>query len=224
MPTSPDDVLEVLREIVDDRGEPVATAPEISEELPIERRTVLTRLDVLDERGDVDSKKVGRSRVFWLTSLVDDPPADPSADPSADPIADPPGEAGPSRVSPGDPPADPSGEPPADPSADPPADSAEPDADLQELVDAVDGDHRGWREGDNVQRREAALAALQWLRESGDHCTAGDAKDALLPAYAVDGQDADAFWRHTVRPVFQEAVDRGLAEFRAGHYDYRWTA
>ena len=46
--------------------EPVLTASEVADRLPIERRGLLTRLDDLEERGFLRSKKTGgRSAVWW---------------------------------------------------------------------------------------------------------------------------------------------------------------
>ncbi|WP_440006214.1 PAS domain S-box protein [Halomicrococcus sp. SG-WS-1] len=51
-----------------DANEP-RTASEIADELECTRRTAYNKLDELDERGDVRSKKVGaRSRVWWIES------------------------------------------------------------------------------------------------------------------------------------------------------------
>lgn len=67
---SPEDVLEVFR-AREDSSEPL-TAPEIAEALDCSRRTALDRLNDLEERGAVASKKVGaRSRVWWRSTPAD---------------------------------------------------------------------------------------------------------------------------------------------------------
>jgi hypothetical protein len=60
-----EDILGVFRGR-EDVSEPL-TAPEIADAINCSRRTALTRLHELEERGRVRSKKVGgRSLVWWL--------------------------------------------------------------------------------------------------------------------------------------------------------------
>ena len=47
--------------------DPVVSAPELAEELPISKTGVYKRLRDLDERGLVDSKKFGQGRAWWIT-------------------------------------------------------------------------------------------------------------------------------------------------------------
>lgn len=62
MAVTEDDVLEALQNYPD----PVATATELAELLPIQRRAVLQKLKVLEARGGVEGKKVGgRAAVWW---------------------------------------------------------------------------------------------------------------------------------------------------------------
>jgi predicted ArsR family transcriptional regulator len=57
-----EEILEVFKQSTD----PVLTASEVSEQLSIERRGVLSRLNNLEEQGYLRSKKVGgRSSVWW---------------------------------------------------------------------------------------------------------------------------------------------------------------
>lgn len=58
--------------------EPVLTASEIAERLPIERRGLLTRLDNLETRGFLRSKKTGgRSAVWWYPGHTSTKPVEP---------------------------------------------------------------------------------------------------------------------------------------------------
>ena len=98
-------------------------------------------------------------------------------------------------------------------------DQGDVDGDLDELVDKVG---REWQ-GDTDERRKAALAALEWLRNDGGPAGASDFRGALLPSYAVDGQNETTWWRKTVRPTLQAAADRDLVRYRPGHHDYRWV-
>lgn len=62
-----DDLLAVFTETDD----PVLTASEIAEEVPIGKRAVLDRLNDLDEQDAVESKRVGaRARVWWSTTSL----------------------------------------------------------------------------------------------------------------------------------------------------------
>jgi len=48
-------------------SDPVVSAPELAEELPISKTGVYKRLRDLDDRGLVDSKKFGQGRAWWIT-------------------------------------------------------------------------------------------------------------------------------------------------------------
>lgn len=63
-PTATDDeILDVFRESAD----PVLTASEVAQSLPIERRATLKRLQNLFDEGVLKSKETGSgSRVWWL--------------------------------------------------------------------------------------------------------------------------------------------------------------
>lgn len=60
---SDDEILNVFRQSED----PVLTATEVSQQLPIGRRGALKRLQDLADRGLLQEKKVGSgSRIWWL--------------------------------------------------------------------------------------------------------------------------------------------------------------
>jgi len=64
--------------VFDTAATPVLTAPEVAEQLPIERRGLLARLDDLEERGFLRSKKTGgRSTVWWYPGHTATKPVDP---------------------------------------------------------------------------------------------------------------------------------------------------
>ncbi|PSP82494.1 hypothetical protein BRC83_09350 [Halobacteriales archaeon QS_1_68_17] len=65
------DVLDVFTSR-DDYAEPL-TATEVADVLGCSRRTALNKLNALEERTDLTSKKVGgRSRVWWIPVPVED--------------------------------------------------------------------------------------------------------------------------------------------------------
>lgn len=58
------ELLTVFRESRD----PVLSTSEVADELPIQRRSTLTRLRTLEEQDEVESKQIGgRNTVWWLT-------------------------------------------------------------------------------------------------------------------------------------------------------------
>lgn len=74
---SDDDLLAVFTNADD----PVLTATEIAEKVPIGKRAVLKRLAILDEQDAVESKHVGaRARVWWSTTAAPSGGTDPVAD------------------------------------------------------------------------------------------------------------------------------------------------
>lgn len=69
---------EEFLEVFKTSDEPVLTASEVAERLPIERRGVLARLESLEERGFLRSKKVGsRSAVWWYPGHTSTKPVEP---------------------------------------------------------------------------------------------------------------------------------------------------
>lgn len=70
------EILEAFRNSKD----PVLTATELSQKLPIERRGILSRLEKLEEEGYLESKKVGsRSTVWWYPGNTSTKPVDPES-------------------------------------------------------------------------------------------------------------------------------------------------
>lgn len=61
---SDDDILNVIRNSED----PVLSAKEISDEISIGSKGVYRRLRELEEEGQVVSKMVGRTRIWWIPS------------------------------------------------------------------------------------------------------------------------------------------------------------
>jgi predicted ArsR family transcriptional regulator len=69
-----DEILDVFKTA----DEPVLTASEVADRLPIERRGLLTRLNDLEERGFLWSKKTGgRSAVWWYPGHTSTKPVEP---------------------------------------------------------------------------------------------------------------------------------------------------
>jgi DNA-binding PadR family transcriptional regulator len=58
--------LDVL-ELLDSSDDPVMSAPELAEQTRIGDRGMYKKLRRMQDDGLVDSKKVGRARVWWMT-------------------------------------------------------------------------------------------------------------------------------------------------------------
>lgn len=93
----------------------------------------------------------------------------------------------------------------------------------QSDVDAIldDWPPRGTRKRD--RRREVGRAALEWLRERDSPASGADFREALYEEYPVEGQSEETYWRKTVRPALQQAVEAGVVSYREGYHDYQWT-
>lgn len=59
---------EKILQLVVESSDPVVTAPELADELPISKTGVYKRLRDLDERGLIDSKKIGQGKAWWITT------------------------------------------------------------------------------------------------------------------------------------------------------------
>lgn len=58
-----DELLETMR----NHPRPFCTAQELADRFGVENKTILNRLKELEEKNEVESKRVGaRARVFWL--------------------------------------------------------------------------------------------------------------------------------------------------------------
>ncbi len=70
---------EEILDVFKSNNSPVLTASEIADHLTVGRRGMLTRLENLEERGYLKSKKVGgRSTVWWYPGHTSTRPVDPS--------------------------------------------------------------------------------------------------------------------------------------------------
>jgi predicted ArsR family transcriptional regulator len=58
---------EQILECFVEADDPVLSAPELADELPISKTGVYKRLRDLDERGLIDSKKFGQGKAWWIT-------------------------------------------------------------------------------------------------------------------------------------------------------------
>ncbi|QIO23073.1 helix-turn-helix domain-containing protein [Haloarcula sp. JP-L23] len=56
-----------ILELFIEADDPVVSAPELADELPISKTAVYKRLRDLDERGLIDSKKFGQGKAWWIT-------------------------------------------------------------------------------------------------------------------------------------------------------------
>ncbi len=63
-------LLEAVREFIGPESSPVATPGDVAASLPVERETVRQRLLRLAADDEIRTRKVGRSRVFWIPSAL----------------------------------------------------------------------------------------------------------------------------------------------------------
>ena len=59
--------LRAISNLYDEESDPVITSSELAEEVPLGRQGVYQRLEELEARDLVSSKKVGTGRAWWLT-------------------------------------------------------------------------------------------------------------------------------------------------------------
>lgn len=57
----------VILRVFEEHSDLILSTREVAERLPISRRGTHPRLLELEDRGLLDSKKVGRSKAYWLT-------------------------------------------------------------------------------------------------------------------------------------------------------------
>lgn len=99
-----------------------------------------------------------------------------------------------------------------------------PDRDADGLGDVLDG----WRPGrgpeERSERRAAARAALEWLRDLETEATRADfiAIRESLPA-DVGAQNDSTWWEETVRPALNRAVEAGIVT-KPHSRAYKWTS
>jgi biotin operon repressor len=53
--------------LISGSSDPVVSAPELAEDLPVSKTAVYKRLRDLQDRGFVVSKKIGQGRAWWIT-------------------------------------------------------------------------------------------------------------------------------------------------------------
>lgn len=64
-PTSKQDLLNALDDVLETTGGPIATTSEVAERVEIKDRTVRMKLSELVDEGKVATRKVGSGRVWW---------------------------------------------------------------------------------------------------------------------------------------------------------------
>ena len=186
----PDTVLDVF-EARDDRARPI-TASDVVDELGIARRTAHNKLEILVERGEIETRKIGaRGRVWW-TPIPDDEAADASD--GRESAETPPTSRDDQTVG------------PTDTDATTPNDAAGETAD--EFTDVVERVAQSWEDTDArlKARKDAAVAVLEYAAEHGG-ISKQEAKETVYPEYPVEGQNPRTWYRKNIRPVLNEAAE-----------------
>lgn len=205
--TDLDDVHDALVAIVTEEGRPIATAPEVAEQLDQTRRKTLDDLRLLERAGDVESHAVGaNARVWWPTEHVSISPG-ASADVN-DRTPEP--RDGAERAE--APPARETGQ--ASDGVDAASDADSPpemEANVDEAVRAaVERVAEGWDDTPErlETRKNAAAVVLQHALDTGDAIgKSSDVVDDVRAAFPVEGQKPETYWRKNIRPVLQEHGD-----------------
>ncbi|MDR5657747.1 hypothetical protein RH831_11230 [Halodesulfurarchaeum sp. HSR-GB] len=191
---------EILQAFTDreDRARPL-TAGDIVDELGIARRTAHNKLNILVEREELETRKVGaRGRVWWVPIDVDDS----SRERREEPV-----DRTPSRSDP-------------EPTAETPRDSTPDNRDAPEkIADVVEKVAEGWDDPpDRLEDRKAAARAVLEYAEKHGTVSKQEAKKELYPKYPVKNQNPRTWYRKNVRPVLNEAAeyDKSARGYRIG--------
>lgn len=207
----PDTVLDVF-EARDDRARPI-TAGDVVDELGIARRTAHNKLEILVERGEIETRKIGaRGRVWWTpipadaeTLETDDLQGNP--DSTIDEL-DEDAAASDGRES---------AETPATSQDDQRAGTTDTDGTTDdvaageiddELTAVAERVAQSWEDTDArlKARKDAAVAVLEYAAEHGG-ISKQEAKETVYPEYPVEGQNARTWYRKNIRPVLNEAAE-----------------
>lgn len=186
-----EEILELFRESDD----PVLSTAEVAEQIPIQRRGTLNRLQALVDEGRLEGKDIGgRNRVWWLpevriatSSVSDDRERTPERPP----------ETRDSRPE----------EPPTEPWTVP--DSS--DTDISAALAVVE--FPGGR--DREEYVEVVLAARDYLREHGSATMRDFVRDVMpehslgydVPDLDSGGRYRGAWWRRVVKPGLEALPD-----------------
>ncbi len=76
-PTSKQDLLDALDDVLATTGGPIATTSEVAERVEIKERTVRMKLSELADDGRVATRKIGSGRVWWPIEPDDQGTEDP---------------------------------------------------------------------------------------------------------------------------------------------------
>lgn len=212
--------LEAVEDAILRADPPVVTAPEIAEVVLEEssvydsvgdpRREALADLSLLERSATVASKRTGaRARAFWHTDRVRPPPTpvdeiSTDADPALDAV-DRPEPRQPDAVR-------------VDHAGDAPGRARDVDDELEAALAEWDP---GRSREERLERVEAGVAALEWLRRQPGPVRRADVVAETFDELAPGEQNEDAYWRKSVRPAYQHAADAGLVEIEGKSYE--WT-
>jgi len=207
---APESILEVF-EARDDRARPI-TATDVVEELGIARRTAHNKLEILVERGEIETRKVGaRGRVWW-TPIRDADALDTSdlqgnpnntideldASDSDATVGRDAAETQPSGQ------RDESDMQPTEATDDAVTGDTQATDPLRAVVEEVAQSWEGTAE--TVEQRKAAAVAVLEYAQSHGGVSKQEAQEEIRPDHDVDGQNADTWYRKNIRPVLNEAA------------------
>jgi hypothetical protein len=187
-----DAVLDALLDALDDVERPVATSVEVADRLGVSRPTATDRLFSLAARGDADTDKVGRTRIWWAS----DPDFSPAKSPTQTP-------------------ANTSTQTPANTQTsakttgktDPEADDQDDDGRDDQAVEQVDVPGQA---PDLVERRrDAVRLALDYLDDQGE-ADAEAIREAVFETETGDYANPASLWKNCLSPAFAELRERDV--------------
>lgn len=192
-----DDVLTVF-DAVD--GPPVVTSADVADATGVSRDSARRKLEELQERGEVDSRRTAGRVLYWRVDDVRDDgelrPLQESREPEPVTDTDLTGD-GPTRE-----------------------DAREATGDVDDVViRAVERVADGWDDApDRLEaRKAAAVAVLERALETGEPMgKSSETVEAIHEEHSVSGQNYETWWRKNVRPVLKKfgTYDRGAHGYR----------
>lgn len=197
------DVLDSLFDALDDVERPVATSVEVADRLDVSRPTATDRLYSLAARGDVDTDKVGRTRIWWPSNGGFSPaktsaktPTQTLANASTQTPAQTSTSAKTTAKSDGE--GDDQDDAGDDGRDDQPVDKIDVPGQTDELVE---------------RRRDAVRLALDYLDDLGE-ADAEAIREAVFETETGDYANAASLWKNCLSPAFTELRDRDVVELK----------
>lgn len=191
----------VIREIIDVDDTPVASATDVADSLPIEREAVRQRLVKMAADGDIETRKVGRSRVFWIPGALTRDRPEPEERIITDDDVDVDDDREGTRP---------------DHGGDPPDVDPGHGTDLRDLAEVDTPPSTPSRDAFEA----AGVAIVDYLRDA-EEATRSDVQEALHEEHPAGyASNARTWWRRVARPVLEAHAKVELGNKASGIWRY----